>query len=326
MKPVWRLSEILAAHKGQTDWTEPIVNDNYLHADYISMGPGQKTPRRFNADTREWWIIQDGQIRFTIEGQEPFVAGKGFMVEVPYRNVYSMETVGDKPSLRFEVNIAGATKDYPVDEKPPDIPGMEFVKITVASKGKYENGNNPYLRLQRRHLRKGPVQQLREGRPRRGQHHPGQGRADPGPATSGHFHVSSSEFWFIMEGKVRYAIETQPTFVADQGDVVYAPMGMWHLASNRGRRHVHSNCHERVRRSRPPLYGALRNMRIDPNKCVACGNCTYVCPMGAIYIDPAIKRATVNRDECVECYACYNGLSQEHLNPTLVRTLRKYFR
>ena len=66
-------------------------------------------------------------------------------------------------------------------------------------------------------------------------------------------------------------------------------------------------------------------MRIDPNKCVACGNCTYVCPMGAIYIDPAIKRATVNRDECVECYACFNGLSQEHLNPTLVRTLRKVF-
>jgi hypothetical protein len=45
--------------------------------------------------------------------------------------------------------------------------------------------------------------------------------------------------------------------------------------------------------------------------------------MGAIYIDPAINRATINRDECVECYACYNGLSQEHLNPTLVRTLRK---
>jgi hypothetical protein len=47
--------------------------------------------------------------------------------------------------------------------------------------------------------------------------------------------------------------------------------------------------------------------------------------MGAIYIDPAIKRATVNRDECVECYACFNGLSQEHLNPTLVRTMRKVF-
>jgi ferredoxin len=66
-------------------------------------------------------------------------------------------------------------------------------------------------------------------------------------------------------------------------------------------------------------------MRIDPQKCVACGNCTYVCPMGAIYIDPVIKRATVDRDECVECYACYNGLSREHLNPTIVRALRRIF-
>src|SRR2546421_4389115 len=66
-------------------------------------------------------------------------------------------------------------------------------------------------------------------------------------------------------------------------------------------------------------------MRIDPDKCVACGNCTYVCPMGAIYVDPVIKRATIDRNECVECYACYNGMSQEHLNPTLVRGMRKIF-
>ena len=51
-------------------------------------------------------------------------------------------------------------------------------------------------------------------------------------------------------------------------------------------------------------------MYINPDKCVACGNCTYVCPMGAIYVDPTIKRAVVDRNECVECYACFNGLSQ----------------
>ena len=67
-------------------------------------------------------------------------------------------------------------------------------------------------------------------------------------------------------------------------------------------------------------------MKINPDKCVACGNCTYVCPMGAIYIDQTIRRATINRNECVECYACYNGLSQEHLNPTMVRTMRKVFK
>ena len=66
-------------------------------------------------------------------------------------------------------------------------------------------------------------------------------------------------------------------------------------------------------------------MKINQDKCVACGNCTYVCPMGAIYIDPVVKRATVNLHECVECYACFNGLSQEHLNPTLIRTVRRIF-
>jgi hypothetical protein len=47
--------------------------------------------------------------------------------------------------------------------------------------------------------------------------------------------------------------------------------------------------------------------------------------MGAIYIDPVIKRATINDDECVECYTCFNGLSQEHLSPVMVRTIRKVF-
>ena len=67
-------------------------------------------------------------------------------------------------------------------------------------------------------------------------------------------------------------------------------------------------------------------MNINPQKCVACGNCTYVCPMGAIYVDQTIHRATVDRDECVECYACYNGMSKEQLNPTLIRAIRGFFK
>lgn len=67
-------------------------------------------------------------------------------------------------------------------------------------------------------------------------------------------------------------------------------------------------------------------MTINPNKCVACGNCTYVCPVGAIYVDETSGRSTINRDECVECYSCFNGLSKEHLNPTIVRTVRSLFK
>jgi ferredoxin len=64
-------------------------------------------------------------------------------------------------------------------------------------------------------------------------------------------------------------------------------------------------------------------MRINPKKCVACGNCVAVCPMGAIYVDPERNRATINDDACVECGACYRGMSTETLNPLLVRTVRK---
>lgn len=64
-------------------------------------------------------------------------------------------------------------------------------------------------------------------------------------------------------------------------------------------------------------------MKINQDKCVGCGNCTYVCPMGAIYVDPETRRATINDDACVECYACYNGLSREVLPPKLVRATRR---
>lgn len=64
-------------------------------------------------------------------------------------------------------------------------------------------------------------------------------------------------------------------------------------------------------------------MKISRQRCVACGNCIPVCPVGAISIDPHINRAVVQEDTCVECFTCYRGLSTEHLNPTLIRAVRK---
>lgn len=67
-------------------------------------------------------------------------------------------------------------------------------------------------------------------------------------------------------------------------------------------------------------------MRIDPYKCVACANCVPVCPMGAISVSPALERAVVDPDACVECFTCYRGMSKEHLYPPFVRAVRRVAR
>jgi mannose-6-phosphate isomerase-like protein (cupin superfamily) len=233
-KPHTKISDLLARHKGQTDWVETIVDDETLHGDYISMGPGKKTPRRMNADTREWWVVQDGQIRFTIDGQEPFVASKGYIVQVPYRNLYTMETVGDQPSLRFEVNIAKARKMYPVDETPVPVAGMEYVRARVAGRGTYDNGNKPFVDFNAVVAGTDRTRQFVVDARGFANIILGRGAPPPNPADKGHFHLESSEFWFILTGQIRYTIEGVPTFIADQGDIVYVPKQRWHLASFAG--------------------------------------------------------------------------------------------
>ena len=64
-------------------------------------------------------------------------------------------------------------------------------------------------------------------------------------------------------------------------------------------------------------------MWIDPKRCVGCANCVAVCPMEAISVDHISRRANVDLDECVECQACYRGMSRERLNPTAVRFVRR---
>ncbi len=64
-------------------------------------------------------------------------------------------------------------------------------------------------------------------------------------------------------------------------------------------------------------------MHIDKAKCVGCANCVPVCPMGAIYIgDDSLSE--INQEACVECYACYKGMSIENLPQQPTRFLRGF--
>ena len=160
-KPHTKLADVLARHKGEQDWAETIVDDESLFAQWVSIGPGRKTPRRMNGDTREWWIVQSGTLRFAIEGREPLVATKGFMVQVPYRTFYQIENVGTEPALRFEVNVARARKLYPMDEMPVPLPASSNQDAGDRRRGHARRTEPAVRRLQQSGERRGARRRVR---------------------------------------------------------------------------------------------------------------------------------------------------------------------
>ena len=232
-KAHWRLSKILAVHRGSSDWVQPLIRNQDQEADYVSLGPGRKTKARFYGNDRIVFIVQDGAIRVTIDGADPFTATKGFMVNVPARHAYTLETTSPAPSLRFEVRPAGAHALFPVAEMPDPVAGGTYVKVTGTPGPAKEPDRNPlYLDFWK---------QVAEGKlPNifvRDDHFTaniirGKGQPVPPDSDKGHFHVDVMELWFIMEGKIGYKIEGMPYFEAEQGDVVTAATGRWHRALN----------------------------------------------------------------------------------------------
>jgi mannose-6-phosphate isomerase-like protein (cupin superfamily) len=213
---------------------------------YISLGPGKKTPTSLETDTLVWFIIKGGRARFNIQGQPPFVATKDFIVQVPKRTPWSMETVGDEPSLRLEVREAGYSTAFPVADNPAPPkapPGYTYIKASIGGATvPYGDDLKPYLDFQ-----KEIVQGQKSGAPRgAGGRNPffihdgrgfaavirAQGGPPPEPDNIGHFHAGVAEFWLVMEGELYCRIEgVQELVVGHDGDVIYAPRGSFHRAA-----------------------------------------------------------------------------------------------
>src|SRR6185436_8273776 len=81
-KPWVKLSELKARHKGEANWRELGVDDGRLTGEYISAAPGSTVSRRLHPDTREWLAVVEGQVRVEIEGQPPFTATRGSLVNI----------------------------------------------------------------------------------------------------------------------------------------------------------------------------------------------------------------------------------------------------
>lgn len=242
-RPLWRLSDVKAMHSPTGTWSQPIVRNKEMWADWHQLAVGTKNPAIMWPDNRVGLIVWEGQLRVSVEGHEPFVATKGFQINIPFRTPYTLEVVGNSPALFFQVREADHYPLYPIASnpaKPADVPGYTYVQAALTPDrgtiGTGAYGEKLYLDYYK------DVVQAPNGRGGAfiaSDHFfmnniRGMGAPTPPPTSIGHFHAEYTEFWFIMEGRMEYLIEGIPNVVqADAGDVVTAAQGRFHRASFR---------------------------------------------------------------------------------------------
>jgi oxalate decarboxylase/phosphoglucose isomerase-like protein (cupin superfamily) len=252
MKPVTRLADLKARHRGETQWRELVIDDGNSKAYMMQEAPGTKHPRRLYPDSPAWWAVIEGRVRFEIEkpagGFEVFEARKGSYVFVPERLIHSLEVVGDEPAIRFEVTLYEATPVF--EEKPAESDGsVEYIPVRLSTGLNPLDVPDPDGDPWPSHVNVYDLAKQHEGKPRwsrpamrknrvRGNFICGLASAEPAlkPGDRGHFHADFAEFWVVMLGELRWIFEgdVENAVVAKQGDIVYAPPKTFHVPQFHG--------------------------------------------------------------------------------------------
>lgn len=246
MKPVTRLADLKAQHRGKTTWRERVIDDGNSLAFMVQEPAGTKHDRKLYPDSPAWWVVLEGRVRFEIEkpsgGFEVFEASRGSYVLAPERMLHSLEVVGTEPAIRFEVTLALAT---PVYEKQPDKrpDGIEYIPVRLSTGPNPldvpDPGGKPWpshvnvyeLAKQNEGRRNFTQEAIRKNRARGNFICGVAGVEQPiGPDDRGHFHSDFAEFWVVMLGELRWTFEgdVKTALVARQGDIVYAPPKTFH--------------------------------------------------------------------------------------------------
>jgi mannose-6-phosphate isomerase-like protein (cupin superfamily) len=245
MKPLHRLADLKAKHRGRSSWSELVIADSNTRAEVISAPPGARVERHLHPDAPKWWVVQEGAIRFEIEGLdgkwETIKARKGSYVFAPERRLHSLEVVGAAPAIRFEVTLAHATSVY--EQSPAHKPaGIEFIPVTLQTGANpsdvpSEDGAPERLHWnikdqEKAHAAKSAwtVNVMRKNRVR-GNLICGHAKDNPKREAGdrGHFHADFAEFWIVMRGRLQWIMEGIPEpIAASEGDIIYAPPMTFH--------------------------------------------------------------------------------------------------
>ena len=253
MRPVWRLADLKQMHAGRNNWSELIIRDTEQDVTYNSAAPGTTFMPRMHPDTPTSFIVIAGQVRFTVDGQEPTVAKRSSIVHIPKTTVYGYEVIGTENALWVELNILGYSVAYPASgPKPAAPPGASVVAVTFGrATGVWPEGNKFHFNtldaianctvssvVSTEHMYINPLLGFvnpADNPCGTGSLNTGSGPVprpgDPRFDTSvpfGHMHGGVVEWWIVQVGKINAKFENFEEIHAVEGDVLYAAPMTWH--------------------------------------------------------------------------------------------------
>ena len=232
-RPVWHIADVLKAHQGKPSWDQQVLLTRDYDGHYVSMAPGEKTKCMFYADDRVFGWIYSGQVKITIDGQQPFTATKGYLFDVAPRLSYCVENTGTEPVVFYRSTPAGQVPSYPESETPTPIKGWVYEKARITSTGGYEGVNQPSLDFNAYAAGGGKSRDFAfDGHTAAHIIRAGALKQLPPDTSWGHFHENMVEAWVVIEGTLDVKISGVDGIVEGQlGDVIQANNERWHRAT-----------------------------------------------------------------------------------------------
>jgi len=230
-KPITRIADILKKHSGKARWEERVVLTRDFDGRYFQMAPGDKVKCQFFADDRAWGWVYSGQVKITIDGQEPVVGKRGMLFNVAPRLSYCLETVGNEPAVIWRVTPAGQVPSYPEAETPTPVAGYVYEKVAMRETGGYDELNRPFIDYPAFIAGGGKGTFLRDGHTSANMIRAQNITALPPDTNWGHFHSNMVELWTVIDGKLAVRISGVGVVHGETGDVINANEERWHRAT-----------------------------------------------------------------------------------------------
>jgi mannose-6-phosphate isomerase-like protein (cupin superfamily) len=251
MRPLWKLSDLKRMHAGQNNWQEQIIKDPEQDATYNSAAPGTSFGLRLHPDTPTVFVVVAGEVRFSVEGQQPVTATRGSIVNIMKTTLFSYEAAGTQNALWVEVNPANYRTVFPASgPQPPRASSGQIVKVSFNhTPGAYSPPNQLHwnlfadgigkcapagARVMDDHIFASPL--IGYVNPADNKCPGGRGNVGGGPtqgafnpnSTFGHMHAGPAEWWIVQVGAISGKFEGVGEYHATEGDVLYAAPMTWH--------------------------------------------------------------------------------------------------